>query len=103
MSSKGAFREVGYPTDDARWQVLEAVNAIVDGIGDGLFPMRPAEPVWRPWVACHYCEPDALGTRDQWRDFLRKLGDRSLVPYLDLVDADRDDSPDRQLAEGVPR
>ena len=103
VSAKGAFREVGYPTGSARRQVLEAVNAIADGIGDGLFPMHPAEPVWRPWVACHYCEPDALGTRDQWRDFLRKLGDRSLAPYLDLVYADHDGSQDRQLTEGVPR
>ena len=103
VSSKGAFREVGYSTDDARRPVLDAVNAIVDGIGDGLFPMHPAEPVWRPWVACDYCEPDALGTRDQWRDFLRKLGDRSLAPYLDLVYADRDGSQGRQLTEGVPR
>ena len=90
VSAKGKFSDVGYPTDEARWQVLEAVNAIVDGVGDGLFPLRPDEPVWRPWVSCRYCEPDGMGTRDQWRDFQRKLLDPAMAPYLDLVAPDRE-------------
>ena len=103
VSTKGQFSDIGYATDAARRQVLEAVNAIVDGVGDGLFPMHPDEPVWRPWVPCGYCDPDGMGTRDQWRDFQRKRDDPALARYLDLVDPDRERSEAPQSAQGAPR
>ena len=93
VSSKGRFTEVGYPTDEARPRVIEAVAAVVDGIGSGLFPLHPAEPGWKPFVECDFCEPDGMGTRDQWRDWRRKQHDPALAPYLDLVDPDRDSAP----------
>ena len=103
VSTKGQFSDVGYATDAARRQVLKAVNAIVDGVGDGLFPLHPDEPVWRPWVPCGYCDPDGMGTRDQWRDFQRKRDDPALTRYLDLVDPDREGSEATRGAEGAPR
>ena len=103
VSTKGQFSDIGYATDAARRQVLEAVNAIVDGVGDGLFPMHPDEPVWRPWVPCGYCDPDGMGTRDQWRDFQRKRDDPALARYLDLVDPDRERSEAPQGTAGAPR
>ena len=103
VSTKGRFGEVGYPTNAARRPVLEAVNDIVDGVGDGLFPLHPDEPVWRPWVPCGYCDPDGMGTRDQWRDFRRKHDDPALVRYLDLVDPDRERAEAPHSAEGAPR
>jgi len=103
VSAKGQFSDVGYATDAARRRVLEAVNAIVDGVGDGLFPLHPDEPVWRPWVPCGYCDPDGMGTRDQWRDFQRKRDDPALARYLDLVDPDRERSEAPQSAAGAPR
>ena len=103
VSTKGQFRDVGYATNAARRQVLEAVNTIIDGIGDGLFPLHPDEPVWRPWVPCDYCDPDGMGTRDQWRDFQRKRDDPALARYLDLVDPDRERSEAARTTEGAPR
>ncbi|MYI37298.1 MAG: hypothetical protein F4118_12880 [Acidimicrobiaceae bacterium] len=103
VSTKGQFSDVGYATNAARRQVLNAVNAIVDGVGDGLFPLHPDEPVWRPWVPCDYCDPDGMGTRDQWRDLQRKRDDPALARYLDLVDPGRERSQTPQRAEEAPR
>ena len=89
VSSKGRFAEVGYLTNAARRPVLEAVASVVDGIGSGLFPLHPDEPGWKPFVSCLYCEPDAMGTKDQWRDWRRKQRDPALDPFLDLVEPDR--------------
>ena len=101
VSSKGRFTEVGYPTNAARQPVLEAVGSVVDGIGSGLFPPHPAEPGWRPFVPCRYCEPDGMGTKDQWRDWQRKQRDPALAPYLDLVDPDREQPPERAQPAGA--
>ena len=95
VSSKGRFAEIGYPTDEARPRVLEAVGAVVDGIGAGLFPLHPEEPGWKPFVSCYFCEPDGLGTKDQWRDWQRKQHDQALAPYLDLVEPDREQTRGR--------
>lgn len=103
VSTKGQFSDVGYATNAARRQVLEAVNSIVDGIGDGLFPLHPDEPVWRPWVPCGYCDPDGMGTRDRWRDFQRKRDDPALARYLDLVDPGRDRSEASRSTGGATR
>ncbi|MCE2512447.1 MAG: PD-(D/E)XK nuclease family protein [Acidimicrobiia bacterium] len=94
VSTKGQFSDIGYATNTARRQVLKAVNTII------VFPLHPDEPVWRPWVPCGYCDPDGMGTRDQWRDFQRKRDDPALARYLDLVDPDRDrsDAPQRTEA-----
>ena len=101
VSTKGQFSDVGYPTDVARQPVLEAVGAVVDGIGAGLFPLHPIEPGWRPFVPCHYCEPDGMGTKDQWRDWQRKQRDPALAAYLDLVDPDRERSAERSQMAGA--
>jgi hypothetical protein len=103
VSTKGQFSDVGYATNAARRQVLAAVNTIIDGVGNGLFPLRPDEPVWRPWVPCDYCDPDGMGTRDQWRDFQRKRDDPALAGYLDLVDPDRERAKAPRSAEGATR
>jgi len=102
VSTKGQFQDVGYPTDDARPQVLEAVNTIIDGINDGLFPLHPDEPSGQPWVSCDYCDPDGLGTRDQWRDWQRKQGDPDLSSYLDLVAPDREQDQATAQAAAQP-
>ncbi len=90
ISTKGQFNDFGYPTDLARQQVLEAVNTIIDGIGEGLFPLHPDEPSGQPWVSCDFCDPDGLGTRDQWRDWQRKQKDPDMARYLDLIDPNRE-------------
>ncbi len=101
VSSKGRFTDIGYPTKDARSQVLAAVSAVVDGVGAGLFPLHPEEPGWKPWVSCRYCEPDGMGTKDQWRDWQRKKRDPALTTYLDLVEPDREQPQQRQRIVGA--
>ena len=101
VSSKGRFAEIGYPTDEARSRVLEAADSVVDGIGAGLFPLHPEEPGWRLFVPCYFCEPDGMGTKDQWRDWQRKQQDPALAPYLDLVDPDREQSKGRVQPAGA--
>ena len=103
VSSKGRFTEIGYPTNAARQQVLDAVGAVVDGIGAGLFPMHPEEPGWKPWVSCRYCEPDGMGTKDQWRDWQRKQRDPALAVYLDLIEPDREQPQGQERPEGARR
>ncbi len=103
VSSKGRFIEIGYPTNAARQQVLEAVGAVVDGIGAGLFPLHPEEPGWKPRVSCRYCEPDGMGTKDQWRDWQRKQRDPALATYLDLIEPDRGQPQGRERPEGSRR
>lgn len=100
VSSKGRFAEIGYPTNDARSRVLEAVGSVVEGIGAGLFPLHPEEPGWKPFVSCYFCEPDGMGTKDQWRDWQRKQQDPALAAYLDLVDPDREPLPGRVQPAG---
>ena len=101
VSSKGRFSEIGYPTNDARSRVLGAVASVVDGIGAGLFPLHPEEPGWKPFVSCYYCEPDGMGTKDQWRDWQRKYQDPALATYLGLVDPDHGQSQTRVQPAGA--
>ena len=87
VSAKGGFRAWGYDvTDEVRSRVLETVGAVADGIADGLYPPRPEPPQWRPFVPCRFCDPDGLGTRDQWNDWTRKLADPALRPYLAVAE-----------------
>lgn len=87
VSAKGGFRAQGYDvTDEVRSRVLESVGAVADGIAAGLYPPRPEPPQWRPFVPCRFCDPDGLGTRDQWNDWKRKLADPDLRPYLAVAE-----------------
>ncbi len=89
VSAKGGFKHRGYDvTDEVRDRVLETVGAVVDGIAAGLYPPHPADLKWRPFVPCWFCDPDGLGTRDQWSDWTRKLADPDLRPYLAVAEPD---------------
>ena len=73
VSRRGGFKSLGYQSAEVRQDVMEAVALIADGIGDGVFPLRPEEPDdWRTWVPCAFCDPDGLGTGGGWRDWQRK-------------------------------
>lgn len=87
VSAKGGFRARGYDvTDEVRSRVLETVGAVADGIAAGLYPPRPEPPQWRPFVPCRFCDPDGLGTRDQWNNWTRKLADPDIRPYLAVAE-----------------
>ncbi len=87
VSQRGGFESLGYLVDNTvKAKVLETVGVISDGIGAGLFPMHPDKPGWDMWIPCRYCEPDGLGRRDIWRDWLRKRTRPDLRNYTALVD-----------------
>jgi hypothetical protein len=89
VSQVGKFAAHGYEiTPAVEGVVLGLVGAVSDGIAAGLFPLHPAQPGWRNRVPCWFCEPDGLGTRDQWRDWERKHDDPRLRPYLDIAEPD---------------
>lgn len=83
VSRRGEFETAGYRvTAEVADRALGIVERIVDGIGAGLFPQAPAEPGWRMFVDCAFCEPDGLGTSHQYADFRRVLEDPALEPWV---------------------
>ncbi|MCU1371654.1 MAG: nuclease family protein [Ilumatobacteraceae bacterium] len=91
-SARGGFRKLGYDlTDEVLDTVSAAAATIVDGIGSGLFPPHPSPPTTSPYVDCHACDPDGLGTTELLRHWDRKHDDPLLAPYVALVEpADAD-------------
>lgn len=87
VSLSGRPESLGFDVDDAVLDGFrEVFGRIVDGIEAGLFPARPPEPVWTPFVECPTCDPDALGTRERWKAWERKRDDPLLAGYLALVE-----------------
>ncbi len=85
VTRKGGFEPHGYPiTTELEAQGLSTVASIIECIESGLFPAHPAPPQFRPWVDCHFCEPDGLGLSHQYSDWLRMSGDPELRPYLEI-------------------
>jgi RecB family exonuclease len=84
-TTRGEFRQIGYTVTDAvAADVGGAIDTIVDGIANGVFPAHPAEqPAWR-YVDCWYCTPDGLGATDRRRDWERKRSDPALAAYVAL-------------------
>lgn len=89
VTTRHGFRTHGYDVDDTVLAALrEALATIDSGIGAGHFPARPAEPGWRPFVDCAYCDPDGLGTATRWRDWRRKRLAPELRAYVRLIEPD---------------
>ncbi|HEY3669716.1 MAG TPA: PD-(D/E)XK nuclease family protein [Acidimicrobiia bacterium] len=89
VSTRGGFRWaelVLTPAVDAR--VDEVLRAIADGIDGGVFPCRVDPPTtWtRRWRS--YTDPDARGTRDRYREWVRKREAPELHGYLALAEPD---------------
>ncbi len=89
VSTRGGFRWaelVLTPTVDER--VDEVLRAIADGIDGGVFPCRVDPPTtWtRRWRS--YTDPDARGTRDRYREWVRKREAPELHGYLSLAEPD---------------
>jgi ATP-dependent helicase/nuclease subunit B len=76
----------GYLVEPSVEDALDhALRVIVDGIEHGIFAARPPEPGWQMFVECPYCDPDAMGTTDTHRGWLRKLAAPELADYVDLI------------------
>lgn len=87
VTTKGGFKQCGYNVDRAVNKAGQPVLAnVANGISQGVFPLRPEKPGWRQWISCRYCEPDGLGTRDQWNDWKRKRLAPDLLSYLAILD-----------------
>lgn len=82
-----AGRRVGLDiTPDVEAGFVAAITVIADGIGGGLFPVRPPDDDgftgFRP---CAYCDPDGLGSDDHRERWSRKRHDPRLAAYVALI------------------
>jgi RecB family exonuclease len=102
ISTRGDFRWAEVLLD-ARTQERfdEVLRAIVDGVEQGVFPcaLEPPDSWPRRWRS--YADPDARGTRDRYREWVRKRDAPELAAYLALEaappDATNDDSVEHAL------
>ena len=74
----------------------EVLRVIVDGIEHGVFPCSLEQPgSWHaPWRT--YADPDAHGTRDRYRDWVRKRGAPELAAYVALAEPPHTDEVDER-------
>jgi RecB family exonuclease len=83
MFGRGDYQRFGFTiTPDIERLVASQLTDVVDGIESGWFPARPERPGFRLWVSCPYCEPDGLGTTDQWERWQRKRHDPRVARWL---------------------
>jgi RecB family exonuclease len=89
---KGRYERVGYTFTPEVWtRVGGELAAVVAGIESGLYPNRPERPGWVPFTACHFCDPDGLGTAERWAEWERKRHDPRLSSWFGEADeADED-------------
>ncbi len=84
---RGKNLRIGYDVDDSVDEVFATtLRGIVDGIEAGVFPAVPAEPAPTPFILCHFCDPDGMGTTDRWREWQRKFGAPELEGFRALSD-----------------
>jgi hypothetical protein len=94
VSVKGEYRWVVLPLTDAVAQRIDTVlTTIVDGIEHGVFPCRTDAPDTKPWRNRDFVDPDGRGTRDRYRDWLRKREAPELSAYVALAEADVEPEP----------
>jgi len=86
-SNSQQWATVGYlVTDEVLDNFDKAVDIMVKGIEEGVFPSRPepSESQWTGVGKCAFCDPDQLGTRDiddSWEEISRS---ELLSPYVQL-------------------
>lgn len=89
VTRKGSHQQIGYQVGaDVVERLRQVLRAIVDGMAAGLFPQRPPAG-WTPWIACHYCDPDGLGTVDLERAWARIRTAPELAGYVALVEEEQ--------------
>jgi hypothetical protein len=87
VSTRGQFRWAELELDpevDARVDVV--LRAIADGIDAGVFPCRVDPPTTWTRRFRSYTDPDARGTRDRYREWLRKRDAPELRSYVALAE-----------------
>jgi len=89
VSTRGQFRWAELVlTDAVDARVDEVLRTIADGIGAGVFPCRVDPPSTWGRRFRNYTDPDARGTRDRYREWLRKRDAPELRGYVALAEPD---------------
>jgi ATP-dependent helicase/nuclease subunit B len=87
VSTRGGFRWAELVlTDAVDARVDEVLRAIADGIDEGVFPCRVDPPSTWGRRSRSYLDPDARGTRDRYREWLRKRTEPELRGYVTLAE-----------------
>jgi RecB family exonuclease len=89
---RGDNQQIGYVVDAAVDTIfMTAVRTIVEGVEAGVFVAIPPAPGPTPFVACKYCDPDALGTAERYRDWERKCDAPELAGLRSLAGDEEDE------------
>jgi hypothetical protein len=96
VSTRGRFELEELELDDTvDARVDEVLRALADGISGGVFPCRVDPPSSWGRHFRSYLDPDARGTRDRYREWLRKREAPELRGYVALAEPDAlDDEED---------
>ena len=62
------------------------MQVLVTGIRGGLFPARPPVQDNPAYVACHFCDPDGIGTGNARARWLQKKTDPRLAELVALIE-----------------
>lgn len=97
VTGEQEFKTCGYTLDEtALSRFRDAVGAITEGIGAGVFCDRPqpgqTEGAYSQF--CDYCNADRLGTEDRRRKWERMQNQVELAGYRDLAEPPEGDSRD---------
>jgi hypothetical protein len=85
MLDKGGYKRYGVTFGTEVWErVGNDLGVVVEGIESGWFPPLPPPPVYRPFIACAYCDPDGMGTADAHERFRRKAADPRVRAWLGI-------------------
>jgi RecB family exonuclease len=87
VSARGQFKKIGLPLTRVVADRIDAVlRTIVDNIERGVFPCRVDPPDTSPFRRRDYVDPDSRGTRDRYREWLRKREAPELRSYVELAE-----------------
>jgi hypothetical protein len=87
VSARGQFKKIGLPLTRVVADRIDTVlRTIVDNIERGVFPCRVDPPDTSPFRNRDYVDPDSRGTRDRYRDWLRKREAPELRSYVELAE-----------------
>lgn len=86
-TTRGEFKRAGYDvTSEVLQTTAEVLDVIVRGVEGGVFPPHPDARSTVPWVDCHVCDPDGLGTAELRKQWDRKRDDPALREYARLAE-----------------
>ncbi len=98
ISARGDHRLLHNPLDQSRYErFVSVLETVVHEIEAGRFPARP-DPARGGYIACHYCDPDGLGTVEAYRNWQQTKQAAELSDYVGLIETtwvdDADSEPD---------